>query len=332
MSDLVKLEEAQVIDLYTKGEALDPLVEAVRETVEGFEHDLSTATGRKRTASLAAKVSKAKTFLDGLGKDLVSDWKQKAKVVDEARKKMRDELDALRDQARAPLTEWEKAEEEKEAKIQSFLSMIQEFRIIEIESSSFVDDKISCLQRIHINSELGDREAEAFKLKDEVLAFLQGRYKALKAKEEEEAEKEKIRLAAEEEMRLAREEQLRKEGEERAKREAEEARIRREEEVRREAEAMKREAEEAELMALRAKEEAERRAERAEAEARAKVEAERLATEKAEAQRRANEAHSKSIKTSVKKSLMAIGVDEKMAVKIVLAICNGDVKHTSIRF
>ncbi len=39
--------------------------------------DIDTRKGRKAIASLAAKVARSKTYLDGLGKDLVAGWKRR---------------------------------------------------------------------------------------------------------------------------------------------------------------------------------------------------------------------------------------------------------------
>lgn len=104
---LVSFEEKTVLTAFTKGNGLDPIVQQAKDLVEGFEHDLSNGVSRAKTASLASKVGKLKVKLDGMGKDLVSDWKEKAKVVDKSRKSMRDALDILKVEARKPLSDWE---------------------------------------------------------------------------------------------------------------------------------------------------------------------------------------------------------------------------------
>lgn len=114
-NDLILLKETTAIHIFSVEGGLDPVVQEARDFVTNFEHDLSTGVGRKRTASLAAKVAKLKTTLDAMGKDLVSDWKTKAKKVDESRKSMRDELDELKVIARKPLTDWEEEQARLEA-------------------------------------------------------------------------------------------------------------------------------------------------------------------------------------------------------------------------
>lgn len=86
-------------------------MQQVVDEVNGFEHDLKTAAGRAKTISLASKVAKIKVKYDECGKDLVSGWKENAKKVDKARKKMRDQLDDLKVLARKPVTDWETEQE-----------------------------------------------------------------------------------------------------------------------------------------------------------------------------------------------------------------------------
>jgi len=83
------------------------IIGAIEEQARSIVPDTSTAGGRKAIASLAHQVSKSKVLLDAHGKDLVAVWKSQAKAVDAERKVFRDRLDSLRDEVRAPLTEWE---------------------------------------------------------------------------------------------------------------------------------------------------------------------------------------------------------------------------------
>lgn len=104
--ELVIVEEKNVLVAFTDG-SLDPIIKQAKDLVDSFDYDLSTGVSRAKIASLSAKVSKFKVKLDDIGKDLTSDWKAKSLLVDKSRKKMRDELDELRDLARKPLTDWE---------------------------------------------------------------------------------------------------------------------------------------------------------------------------------------------------------------------------------
>ena len=83
------------IDVYVEN-GLDPYLEQITQEARAFVPDLTTIKGRKAIASMAMKVAKSKTFLDGLGKDLNAEAKAKAKIVDNERKRCRELLDALR--------------------------------------------------------------------------------------------------------------------------------------------------------------------------------------------------------------------------------------------
>ena len=106
-TQLAELTTDTALTVFTGDNGLDSYVQQVTDEVNNFEHDLSTAAGRKRTISLAGKVASIKVKYDDYGKGLVAGWKKNASKVDKARKKMRDELDALKVLARKPVTDWE---------------------------------------------------------------------------------------------------------------------------------------------------------------------------------------------------------------------------------
>ena len=93
------------------GDGVDDILSVIHTEVESVVSDVESVQGRKDIASMAHKVSKSKVALDNLGKDLVKGWKDNAKKVDADRKKVRDDLDALRDSIRGPLTKWEAEQE-----------------------------------------------------------------------------------------------------------------------------------------------------------------------------------------------------------------------------
>tara|TARA_R110000772_G_scaffold2734_4_gene9829 strand:- start:2373 stop:3431 length:1059 start_codon:yes stop_codon:yes gene_type:complete len=115
-TSIIPHERAAIQLLFQNGALrIDPLIERIEAEVRSHVADLTTKKGRDAIAALAFKVSKSKTALDTAGKALTQTQKAKIKVVDDARKKIRDRFDALRDEARKPLTDWEIAEAEKEA-------------------------------------------------------------------------------------------------------------------------------------------------------------------------------------------------------------------------
>lgn len=92
---------------------LDPLVERVKAEVRAIKTDISTEEGRKAIASLAYKIARTKTFIDDRRVELVADEKKRLAAIDSEGKRVRDELDALKEEVRKPLTDWENADNER---------------------------------------------------------------------------------------------------------------------------------------------------------------------------------------------------------------------------
>ena len=96
-------------DLFTADGGLARVVNAIDDMVRANPYDLTavTAKGRSNIKSLAHKITRSKTFLDGIGKDMVAELKDLPRRVDANRKTMRDQLDSLAEDIRRPLTEYE---------------------------------------------------------------------------------------------------------------------------------------------------------------------------------------------------------------------------------
>jgi len=129
MNDLVEIEEKTILEAFSSKEGLGPIIQQVKDVVSNFEPDLRTGQSRAEITSLASKVSKFKGKVDDLGKDLVSEWKAKSKVVDNTRKNFRDQLDAVKVIARKPLTDWEADQEAREAAEEAEQARIEQERV-----------------------------------------------------------------------------------------------------------------------------------------------------------------------------------------------------------
>ncbi len=318
MSDLIPIESVNAIEVFT-GNGLDDLLARIRAEAITLVPDLSTATSRKDIASQAYKVARSKTAIDEAGKALVADLKKQTGDIDAARKKARDTLDALRDEVRKPLTDWE-AEQER-------------------------------IERERVEAEeRAKAEAEAKRLAD-----LERREAELRAKEEairaaEEAERQRAAAEQAEKARVEREAQLQRDAEERAKREGQEAIERAEREAAAAKEQAARDAAAAEAREKAAAERAQRDKEEAvrQAEQKAQREAEqreqdRLAAEAkaaAEGQRRredearlaANKAHRRRINIAAVEALTAGGIDAEAAKAVVTLIALGKVPAVVIQY
>lgn len=341
ITDLVVIEKTNALAVFTNQEQLDPLIEAIEKEARSLVPDLSTKKGRDAIASMAHKVARSKTYIDNAGKDLVAELKALPKQIDEIRRLVRERLDALKDEVRRPLTEWEaeqeriKAEEVMNAMHAEALVMNENIdlqRAIQYES----DHEMALLMNEKI-----DRERE------------EARQKAEQAKREHE---ERIKREAEEKARREADEAAKREIEAAAAREREAtlAKERAEREAKELAEKAERDRIEAEQRAERERKEAAERAERekqeaiAEEQRKAHEEAERikreneqkeqarLAEEKRikdeEARRAADKEHRKIVNNKALQDLIAAGVPEECAKLCITEIAKGNITAISINY
>ena len=196
MKELINLENITAIEIFTPGHA-ETLISKIEEEVRSFVPNLKTAKTRAEIASLSAKVSKSKAVLDALGKDLVSDWKTKSRAVDVERRMIRDRLDALRDEARKPLTDWEIA---RQANIDA---QVADIRLLEDHENAIVEDDLFNRTKEIERKELAQQkreekqaaEREAKRIKDERVA--REKLVAIKAVATAKQEADKVKAAAE---------------------------------------------------------------------------------------------------------------------------------------
>ncbi|HFO0273402.1 TPA: hypothetical protein ACT918_002388 [Enterobacter hormaechei subsp. xiangfangensis] len=319
VTDLVVIEKQNAMAVFTTKEQLDPIIEAIEKEARSLVPDVSTRKGRDAIASMAHKVARSKTYIDNAGKDLVAELKALPKQIDESRRIVRERLDALKDEVRRPLTEWEaeqeriKAEEAMNALHAEALVMNEEFdlqRAAQIEA----DHEMALLMNDKFDR---DREEQR--------------------RQEEQAQRE-------------RDERLKQEAAEQARRDAEakhkaeiEAAARREAEEKARAELAERQRIETEQRAAREKQEAEERARREKEEAVAaerrrlkEAEAARLAEEQRiaeeEARRAADKEHRRTVNRRVIADLIAQGIPEEFAQKALLAIAGGKVQDAHIKY
>lgn len=318
--DLVVIEKKNAMAVFTNNDQLDPLIEAIEKEARSLVPDVTTKKGRDAIASMAHKVARSKTYIDNAGKDLVAELKALPKQIDESRRVVRERLDALKDEVRRPLTEWEaeqeriKAEEAMNALHVEALVMNEEFdrqMAARIES----DHEMALLMNDAFDREQADKAAEA----------------------------ERQRIAHEEEIKRLAAAAAAREVEQRAQREREEA-AHREAVLKAQAEQAERDRIAAEQKAEADKQaaiEAERRKAQEEAD-RIRREAEqreqaRLAEEKRkadeQARREADVKHRKAVGTEIVKALLAnTSLTRDQAIEVLTAVKDGRIPHTGISY
>ncbi|HHT0191764.1 TPA: hypothetical protein ACTW3J_003026 [Raoultella planticola] len=304
ITDLVVIEKKNAMAVFTSNDQLDPLIEAIEKEARSLVPNVTTKKGRDAIASMAHKVARSKTYIDNAGKDLVAELKALPKQIDESRRVVRERLDALKDEVRRPLTEWEAEQERIKAE-----EAMNEMHAEALEMNIKFDQELAAkFEADHEMALLMDKDID--------------REEEIKRLAEEKAKRE-----AEEKHRAELEASARREAEERAAKErAERERI----EDQQRAEREKQAAVEAERR--KAQEEADRI--RREAEQREQA---RLAEEKRkadeQARREADVKHRKFVGTEIVKALLAnTSLTRDQAIEVLTAIKDGNIPHTGISY
>lgn len=320
VTDLVVIEKSSAMAVFTNNEQLDPIIEKIEKEARSLVPDVSTKKGRDAIASMAHKVARSKTYIDNAGKDLVAELKALPKQIDESRRIVRERLDALKDEVRRPLTEWEAEQERIKAEEAAKIKAEEDRKKFES------DHEIALLMNDAFDRELAEKKAE----------------------------EERQRIAHEEELKRQAAEQAKREAEEKAAAELAAAKKREEDAIAARAQAellAKQERERAEYAAAASAARAEREkqeaieaekrkaqeeADRIKREAEAK-EAARLAEEKRiadeKAKREADVKHRKAVGTEIVNALTAnTSISRDQAIEVLKALMDGLVPRTQINY
>lgn len=351
-AQLVVIEPTTAVALFTEGEGVEAMLADIRKQATSLVPDLSTAKGRKEIASIAFSVAKTKTYLDGFGKELTDKYKEIPKRIDANRKLIRDTLDALKDEVRAPLTQYEAAEEARVAALQSRLARLNELgssasieiaaadlqvMLQEVEQNALDDSWQELLPQATVAKELAaKRLGEALAARQKYEAE-QAELEQLRQKQAEQDRIDRERLIAEQAAEQAR---LQEENRQRLEREAAQHR---EQEAQRQAlvaqqaaEQARRDSEASEMARQQAEANAARQAEEAAARA-AEQERQRIADEQRQkaaedAARAADMEHRRTINNAILMDLMGLGIDEGKAINLIKHIASNKIDHLTINY
>ncbi|CFQ68300.1 TPA: cell envelope biogenesis protein TolA [Yersinia enterocolitica] len=319
----IVIEPKNALAVFTQPDHIESILQQVEKEVNSFVPDVSTKKGRDAIASLGLKVAKTKTYLDGLGKDLVTEYKEVPKKIDASRKTVRDRLDALKEKVLLPKLEYE-AEAAYAAIWQEAHEMdasITAERLVKKES----DHEMALLMNDAFDRDAKAKADEVERLRKAHEEFI-AQQAAEKAKREVEEKAKRDIEAAEQRERDA------KLAQERAEQAAKDAAAKAERDAKELAERVEREKQEAITAEQRkAQEEADRIKREAQQKENARLAEEKRVADEAEA-RAANVEHKRTINQQAVADLVAAGIPEECAVQCVKAIAKGQVSAIAITY
>ncbi len=350
--ELTELPPAETaLQIYQTPNGLDPYIERIRQEVTGHAPNLKTDKGRKEIASRAFKVRKIKTALDGLGKEQVDRLKEIPKLIDAERKRMREELDALADEVRKPLTDWEEAEASRvalhRADLDGMAEQAREVGGLDVET---LRQRIAIVESAVMGESWEEFEAEAHRVKAKALEILNTALTERQKYEAEQAELAELRRKQAEQEQKDREAEIARQAADKARADAEaKAQAERDAAAKREADARaaaeQAERERAEAIERQKQAEARAEAEKLAAEQRAKDAAEsarqaeikrqadeKAAAEAAQRKREAEIAHKASINNAALVAFIENGLPNECAKQAVILIAKGLIPAIRIQY
>ena len=159
-----------IVEAYKTEGGAQSLFDRIAEQARSVVPDLSTDKGRKAIASMARKVASSKTAFDAHGKELKEQYTAITSKIDADRKLFRDQCDALRDEIRKPLTDWENADKQRIIDIEVRINGLKQ----QFSSSLSVDiqNDIDRIQAIEIDDSFMEFQDKAKLQKYETIEFL----------------------------------------------------------------------------------------------------------------------------------------------------------------
>lgn len=351
------IPKESALAVLTDEKRFDQFYEKVKAEVSGHTPDLTSSAGRKAIAALAFKVTKTKTAIVAAADELTEDARKQVAKVNESKKRIEGQLNALRDEVRKPLTDWEEAEEARVAMVAERMDYWRSVGIVTaFDTLADVRARLADLQDADIDlSAFGDQTPIAQAVIGTSVTNLKAAVIRLEKSEAEAAELAALRRDKEERDQRDEEERRAREAEEQRQRDAQEEERRQEEQRAQEERERIAGEEEAERQRVAKEQQAERdrqaaedrrKREAAEAETARlkKIEDDREAARLAEAKRARNRAHAAKVMGEAKAAIVALitashigpRADNELiadvAVGIVQAIRAGEIPHVEIKF
>lgn len=339
---------------------LTAYVAQAREQAANEVPDLTTRKGRERIASLAAAVSRSKTAVEKPGRDYLRRIKEVPKVIEAELREFVQQMDALRDEVRAPLNEWEAQEQARVDRLKAQVAKLADTNLAGMTAED-IAASIHNLDSHVIDARYEEFESEAHRVKAASLATLREALAVRQKHEAEQAELERLRAEAAQREQKEREERIAREAAEAERLAAEQrAQAERDAAARREADALAA-AEQSRLNAELAEQRRVAAEQQAELDRQAAVERERIAAEQAEQrriqaaeqaaaaerQRQADEqarierearareadiAHKKTVNNEALAAFIAGGMPEECAKQAVTLIAQRRIPHIAISY
>lgn len=225
--ELAVFDAKNAVQIFTQG-GLDAVLDGIETKVRAIPLDPSTAAGREEIRSVAYKVVRTKTTLDAEGKKLTEGWREATAKVNAERKRSLERLDALAEEIRKPLTDFENKEAARVAEHESALTelsgLLVMLRANPDMSATLLGEHLedyTVTHPIHAERKWEEFSTRASAIRTETVDYLKARFEARLKYEAEQAELTRLRQEEADRIQRERDERIKAEAAEKARLEAE---------------------------------------------------------------------------------------------------------------
>ncbi len=198
-SALLVIDKMTPEQIFAPG-TMDPILEAIRTEVtrQAAKLDISTEQNRKAIGSLAFKVTKSKTFIEGQRKSLVAAEKKRLAAIDSEGRRIWDILEGIAAEVRKPLTDWEQIDKDRVARHEAvIMALLDDAKVPFGASAQEISATIERVTRLD-TSDMQEFEQLAEGHKKNTLKALGEAFRMAADAEDQKAENERLRAEASE--------------------------------------------------------------------------------------------------------------------------------------
>ena len=171
MNDLIVIPEnkTQLLDVFIEAKDFSREMDNIRAQAKDLPTDMTVRKNREEVASFAYKVAKAKAAIEKAGAGLSAEYKEIPKKIDATRREYKQAFEALQVEVRAPLTEWESAEQARKDAHELAINEMKRVLDCDYAHSDEVFGLLAHVEGLAIGENFEEYEAEAHRVKaDEI--------------------------------------------------------------------------------------------------------------------------------------------------------------------
>jgi len=206
----------QYPEIYGKG-IIQGFISQIKDGLTKEVPDVSTIEGRQRIASLAAKISRSKSAVERPGRDYLRQIKAQPRIIEKELREFVQAVDAIRDEIRQPLTDWEKEEDARIAIHESNLEFMKSFvnnfdsDTGAIYTSKELTIRLDELKSLKVDDSWNEYKSKALSTKDTTISKLTDLIEYRTLKEEKWMREEKVKKAEVEKQKTLETDRIKKE-------------------------------------------------------------------------------------------------------------------------